>query len=105
MRILFFNVCVFLYSFTYGQINLLYNWQDNSLVGSSAYDNTYNVAIGKLADTFNDLYRTAKSNQIFTDVNFKQELEFNGFFINSAAAKYYATTSDYKNSNFVKHLI
>ncbi len=46
MRILFFNVCVFLYSFTYGQINLLYNWQDNSLVGSSAYDNTYNEIWG-----------------------------------------------------------
>tara|TARA_Y100001980_G_C14551594_1_gene335059 strand:+ start:416 stop:3193 length:2778 start_codon:yes stop_codon:yes gene_type:complete len=64
------------------------------------YDNTYNIVIGKLADTFNDLYRTAKSNKIFTDINFKQELEFNGFFINSAAAEYYATTSDYKNSNF-----
>ena len=46
MRILFFNVCVFLYSFTYGQINLLYNWQDNSLVGSSAYDNAYNEIWG-----------------------------------------------------------
>tara|TARA_Y100000768_G_scaffold73568_1_gene51883 strand:- start:2291 stop:5107 length:2817 start_codon:yes stop_codon:yes gene_type:complete len=62
-----------------------------------------NVSIGSLADTFNKIYRIAKSNKKNYDINFNYELEWNGFLLNSLAANKFSHTSDFKNSNF--HLV
>jgi CHAT domain-containing protein len=63
-------------------------------------DFNYNIVVGDLADTYNEIYRTAKSSNFNLNVNFNYELEFMGFIVNSAASGHYSTTSDFENSNF-----
>ena len=45
-------------------------------------DFNYNIVVGDLADTYNEVYRRAKSSNFNLNVNFNYELEFMGFYVN-----------------------